>query len=687
MNRNISQEDHNKNDDLNNYEINSLYIHDLKSLYDYNENNLNNEIVFNINMSSAKTNDTENTNCDVGITDIWLTIPLIFPVATLHNISTPGDHSYSELIGGSLCFSPEYIDVPRIFSTIQGITDIGATFFQIVIAKLVGVTVDNIEIIKNEFNEVFGNESFNEDDFISVRPIGWRKRNDYIMNSTIPFKKSLSLVPSEEQKSFYNSILILEDNLDNCNKKLLKLGTLVDSFLERIKITSPLIEIIKVTDVKKNNSFEVTFRIQPMLSYISEDGEDFEINCGLSSEFYDCKHNSSSVHLGDIRLINPHDFEIDNRVSCGLFKTFSLISENTLFKLSNLPFASYTPFVGTNKKLNQQNNKLNSLNSTKQLSFQRSVDKNNTLSPDMSIFYDKNEFLIKTPPPTSVLSNNSTRYCSTGSKSDLRYNYTVSRNHVTKKSISCTSSISSLNGVTSTPFSSSITEFECSPWMNSDRITSSFLSSRRELQKPVSPGISSVSFMNGFYSMSDMQLLAIPPNLNPHNEDISDFNCNESFNGHSFELNSEDFKSVFSLSISDSFIDQFEGQTSRSSQNEQDTHDNCSSKDSDIIDLLDNIFSDEIRENIINDLKYKLSDLEDFNEDKENINKFNIGNNTIFSSEQMFDNNNYKFDYWGFEKFTNNLTSNKEQNDLNMTSDSGFLPCNDSTKLNICSFL
>ncbi|KAK6588866.1 hypothetical protein RS030_2246 [Cryptosporidium xiaoi] len=671
------------NGDLINNEIDSFYVNDLKPLNGYNEFSLNNEFATNINIPSIETTNSNNIDCNVEITDIWVTIPLVFPIATLHSISTPGEHPYSEFIGGSLCFSPDDIDVARIFSTIQGISDIGATFFQIVIAKLVGVTVDNIEMIKNEFNEIFNCELFDDEDFISVKPIGWRKRNDYIMNSTIPFKKTTNSDLSQEKKSFYNSILILEDNLYNCNKKLLRLGTLVDSFLEKINKISPLIEITKITDVKKNSFFEVTIRIQPMLSYISADGEDFEIKCGLNSEFYDCKYNSSLIHLGDIRLINPHSFEIDNRVSCGLFKTFSLISKSTLFQLSNLPVASYTPLVCTNKKRNQQSSKISSIN-TKQFRLQ-GADRNNSLSPGLSIFYDKSESLIKTPPPTNVISNNSTRYCSTASNSDLGYNNTVFENKVAKKSINYTpTTISSLNKITHTPLSPSLTEIECSPWINSDRITSSFLSSGQNLQKLVPSGIQSVSFMNDFYNMNDIQLLTIPLNSNTNNGDISNFNCNEPFNEVSVDLNNEDFGSGISLNINDSFNDSFEVQISKSSHDEQDNQeDSGSSKYSDIIDLLDSIFSDKIRENIIND--HKVIYPEYNSENRENIN-FNIGGSINFYSEHIFSNDN-KFDCWGFAQFNNSLTSNTEQKDANITEDSEFITRNNSTKLDMYTFL
>ncbi|KAK9172563.1 hypothetical protein CmeUKMEL1_13740 [Cryptosporidium meleagridis] len=435
--------------------------------------------------------------------EIWLTLPLFFPSATLHHVTHQCKDLFCESNGGSLCFSPEETNTSRLFSTIQGLSDIGAGFFQIVIAKLKGVVAENVEAIKSEFEKILKDEDSAFNGFISLKPIGWRKRSFSKENSTVLIETNEIIIDAfAKQKSFYNAILISENYTESCKENIIKLGKLSNNFLENIKFICPSLEIVKVSDLEKDNFFEVTIRIKPMPSYVSSEGEDFDSKDKKFSMFQNLSqvNNLTSIYLGDIRLIDPYKTEVDQRIPCGLFKTFALISSHSIFLQSRCFMAMYIPFSqNRKKKLTQMSNEngteiatINSKPANSSQIFDRIQYKMST--PKLLTFGNNNETSIKTPPPSNFPTNNS-NCVSNISTCDLSYNAIFNSNWG-GKSYSCTPTTKeSLNKISYTPFSS--IEMDSSPWLSTDFNIehNSIFSFEQDNQQLIPPRISSLNYM------------------------------------------------------------------------------------------------------------------------------------------------------------------------------------------------
>ncbi|EAK88080.1 hypothetical protein [Cryptosporidium parvum Iowa II] len=436
--------------------------------------------------------------------EVWLTLPLFFPSATLHNVTHQRRDLFCESNGGSLCFSPEETNTSRLFSTIQGLSDIGAGFFQIVIAKLKGVVAENVEAIKSEFERIFKNEDSAFNGFIPLKPIGWRKRSFSKENSTILLESNEIIIDAfAKQKSYYNAILISENYTESCKENIIKLGKLSNNFLEKIKLIYPSLEIVKVSDLEKDNFFEVTIRIKPMPSYVSSEGEDFDPKDKKFSMFQNLSqvNNLTSIYLGDIRLIDPYKTEVDLRIPCGLFKTFALISSHSIFVQSRYCMATYVPFSQSRKKkLTQTSHEngteiatINSKSVNSSQIFDRIQYKIST--PKLLTFGNNKETSIKTPPPSNFPTNNS-NCVSNISTCDLSYNAIFNSNWG-GKSYSCTPTTKeSLNKISYTPFSS--IEMDSSPWLSADFNIepNSIFSFEQDNQQLIPPRISSLNYMD-----------------------------------------------------------------------------------------------------------------------------------------------------------------------------------------------
>ncbi|KAJ1610435.1 hypothetical protein OJ252_1900 [Cryptosporidium canis] len=615
--------------------------------------------------------------------EIWLTLPLTFPIATLHSVTSQREGIYCESNGGSLCFSPDEASISRLFSTIQGLSDIGAGFFQVVIAKISGVTHENIEVIKKEFERIFNAESLKNNEFVSLRPIGWRKRSLSKVSSTIPIEDDKTTISSvTKTNSFYNAILISENHREGFNGTVVKLGTLSKKFLERIKFIYPSIDIIKVSDLEKDNFFEVTIRVKHMPSYVSSEGEDFDSKekKSILQNLLE-KNHMTSICLGEIRLINPYKTQVDVRIPCGLFRTFASISGHSIVEHSECCMATYIPAPQDRKKkynkLSYNENCSDETPSSAQFNSTKILDQiqYKLSTPKVLNFVDGNkETSLKTPPPNNFFTSGS-NCVSNLSTCDMGYNTMFSSN-VGRKSYSCTPTTkASLHKISYTPFSS--TEMDSSSWIGIDfNIDStSIFSFDQEGQSIIPPRISSFNhtgnlrndensnnanklFQSNFFSDNSF------PNETAKNIDYSHLEIGKiSSNEHQIgfvkakefensEIQESSFENESNLQINQT-VD-FDSHKLL----EFDCPQFLENKDFDIINMLENIFSDNSTTNI------------DSCRADCNDNYFKVGNthNCKFieskANREIFKKQNENFDLWSFELYSHSSASVKQRSNL-----------------------
>lgn len=641
-----------------------------------------------------------NNLCGSCENEVWLVLPLAFPIATLHSVTNQRETLYCESNGGSLCFSPEETNISRLFSTIQGLSDIGAGFFQIVIAKINGVASDNIETIKKEFERTFNDDDLLNNGFVSLKPIGWRKRSLSRVSSTIPIEENKAMISSIVNKtsSFYNAILISENYTESYKGTIVKLGTLSKKFLEKIKFMYPSLDIVKVSDFEKDHFFEVTIRITQMPSYVSSEGEDFDYKDKRLSMFQSFTelNNMTSIYLGDIRLINPNKTEVDTRIPCGLFKTFALISSHSIIEKSGCYMATYIPFSHDRKKkyskvsYNENCTDHTNINSTK-INSSQILDKiqYKVSTPKILTFGDSNkETSIKTPPPSNFLSNGS-NCVSNISTCDMGYN-TIFNSNLGRKSYSCTPTTkASLNKISYTPFSS--TEIDSSPWIGVDfNIESaSIFSFEQENQQIIPPRISSINHMSNQFSNE---------NNNHTNNQLfqSNFFSDSSFSNDIIKHIEYNHLET-GKTPSDSYEVSFKKETNKFVENEiresifdkennskknQTVDFDCRNKliefecpqflekDFDIINMLENIFSDNSATNVEN---CRVGCSEYFNNIESANNSKQLEENPNKTLDRKY---NEDFDLWSFELYNNSNTFSGKQNSSILQKDkiSEFVP-------------
>ncbi|KAH8583961.1 uncharacterized protein ELE39_002719 [Cryptosporidium sp. chipmunk genotype I] len=612
--------------------------------------------------------------------EFWLTLPLFFPSATLHTVTHQRENQFCESNGGSLCFSPEETNTSRLFSTIQGLSDIGAGFFQIVIAKLKGVS-ENVELIKNEFERIFKDEDSTLNGFISFKPIGWRKRSFSKVNSTIPVVTNEIIIDAKaEQNLYYNAILIPENYTESCKENMIKLGKLSNNFLEKIKFLYPSLEIVKVSDLEKDNFFEVTMRIKPMPSYVSSEGEDFDSKDKQFSLFQNLSevNNLASIYLGDIRLINPYKTEMDLRIPCGLFKTFALISNHSIFVQSGCCMATYIPFAQNRKKKLSQISYENGIEianiSSKSINSSQILDRiqYKMSTPKLLAFGNHNkEANIKTPPPSNFLTNNS-NCVSNISTCDLSHNAVFNSNWG-GKSYSCTPTTkSSLNKISYTPFSSA--EMDSSPWLGADfnMESTSIFSFEQDNQQFIPPRISSLNYMTNLcndesnsHSNNNLPDSSFISERSLSYDPIKDFDHNHlevnrkllNKNQMSFVNGAKEFDNIKFRDSAFGIKNDFKkNQTIEIDEQIELLEYECpqylENKDFDILNMLENIFSDNSAANLEN---CQIGFNYHFN-DNENINS----NSKLVESkvnQSLRKNYSEKFDLWSFELYKNSNVS------------------------------
>ncbi|KAF7457307.1 hypothetical protein HWI79_2262 [Cryptosporidium felis] len=554
--------------------------------------------------------------------ELWLAIPLVFPIATLHTITSKQESYFGESKGGCLCFSPTEVNISRLFSAIQGLSDIGAGFFQIVIAKIDKVNDKEIGIIQNEFIRFSRGKYCPINTLIPLKPIGWRKRNHSQKNATVPINSKDEYFIDQRfnnNNSYYNAILTLDECSEECKENVLKLGRMVNKFLEKIKLAIPTIEVSKITDLERDISFEVTIRLQPMPSYVSSEGEDFSLK-----EKYSTFQNSMddenipSIYFGDIRLINPYGIEVDYRIPCGLFKTFSLISINSVIELPGTYMASYVPPLCNNKKKHNQTNCRESIidltikkieNSTLSGLFDKGQC-NYSTPKTLPIIYKNKDINIKTPPPNNTSTNNSNCFSNT-STCDMGYN-TITNNNWSRGSFTHTPTTkASINKISFTPFSS--IEIDSSPWIATEKNTetTSIFSYEQERQQVIPPRISSTNCTNSIYNLEpNIQIPNSQWDSNIPNDNSSYYSAIKQFESdYIADLESKSLNhNLFSFKYNNFQEDNIEIQYSQSKINYLEIFDGInfdrenylfesecsqySDKDFDIFNMLENIISD-----------------------------------------------------------------------------------------------
>ncbi|OII75345.1 uncharacterized protein cubi_01866 [Cryptosporidium ubiquitum] len=660
--------------------LSGMYL-DIESKYfTRNENILNNN---SIRMKQLHISDR---GCE---SEIWLTLPLVFPIATLHSVTHQRESQFCESNGGTLCFSPEETNISRLFSTIQGLSDIGAGFFQMVIAKFKGVVAEDIEVIKNEFGRIFKDESSSINGFIPFKPVGWRKRSFSKMNSTIPIEVNAIVRGTmiNKQDSYYNAILISENYTESCKENIIKLGKLSNKFLEKIKFIYPSLEIIKVSDLEKDSFFEVTIRTEPMPSYVSSKGEDFDSKDKKFSLFQNSSeiNNLKSIYLGDIRLINPYKTEVDTRIPCGLFKTFALISNHSIFEQSECRMATYIPFSQNRKKKSSQINYENSTetvpNSSNSIHQSQISDvvQYKISTPKLLTFGNHNkETSIKTPPPSNFFTNNS-NCVSNISTCDLGYS-TVFNSNWGGKSYSCTPTTkSSLNKISYTPFSS--TEIDSSSWVSADfNIEStSIFSFEQDNQHFIPPRISSLNYMSNLCSNESINYSNNKLLYSNFISEKSSYEPIKNFDNNHLDVtqNSSDnnglnlIKEAKELNINEIREPVFRNEKKSNKNQTIDIDENieffeydCSqyleNKDFDILNMLENIFSDNSVTNLEN---RKMGCNNHHFNDFENVN----GNGKLSekkTNQSLGKDYGEKLNLWSFELNNSSICIGKTGSDL-----------------------
>lgn len=657
--------------------LNGMYL-DIGSKY------FGNEDILSSNSIGMKHYSNLCGNCE---DEVWLVLPLNFPIATLHSVTNQRNSLYCESSGGSLCFSPEETNISRLFSTIQGLSDVGAGFFQIVIAKINGVAADNIEAIKKEFERTFNDEDLLTSGFVPLKPIGWRKRSLSKVSSTIPIEESSNAVISSminKTNSFYNAILVSKNYTETCKGTIAKLGMLSKVFLDKIKFMYPSLDIVKVSDLEKDHFFEVTIRMTQMPSYVSSEGEDFDSKDKKLSMFRSSQelNNMTPIYLGDIRLINPYKTEVDARIPCGLFKTFSLISSHSIIEKSGCYMATYIPFSHERKKKYSkvsynENGAENTITNSTQINSSQILDKiqYKVSTPKILTFGDK-ETSIKTPPPSNFLSNSS-NCVSNISTCDMGYN-TVFNSNLCRKSYSCTPTTkASLSKISYTPFSS--TEIDSSPWIGVDfHIESaSIFSFEQETQQIIPPRISSLNHMSNSSNNKSNNYVGsqlFQSNFfseGPFSNDIIkhiDYNHLEVGNIPSDNYEISFVKEANKFGKNEIRESMFETENN-SEKNQTVDFDCCNkliefecppfleNKDFDILNMLENIFSDNSVTNVEN---CRVGCSEYFN----NIGTANNNDKLLEekANKTLDKKYNEDFDLWSFELYSNSNSYSGKQN-------------------------
>ncbi|KAL7069052.1 hypothetical protein ACR3K2_05850 [Cryptosporidium serpentis] len=447
--------------------------------------------------------------------EVWVTIPIVFPNASIHNITSIGNRDFGESIGGSLCFSPEQMNESRLFSSIQGLADIGASFFQLTLAKIHNIRHDDeIEIIQQEFRKLFNYQNINKT-VISLKPIGWRKRNNVEFQLTIPLinnnKYEYESQRTKEQTYFYNALLVAEKKSEK-QEILYCLNNILNIFINLIQQMIPTLEISKITNLYDFDYFEITIRLQDMPSYVASEGENLD-KAGISNPTNCNKYSEEtslvpSICFGDIRLINPYDIQTDSRFPCGMFKTFALVRNETVFCLTDSLIETYIPLIYNRKQHSSFyqfsiENKKDDMNInlitnygqfinkilTPKLTYSQSITENDAITPDSVDVVSSPISCVPLQQSFSLSNNNSI------SQSWDKKNY------VTPPTTKFPSTKPSMTPFTSASFiSSSVTDLDSSPWISNDNIVLSSSSapyySNLETQQLLPPRISTLNTLS-----------------------------------------------------------------------------------------------------------------------------------------------------------------------------------------------
>ncbi|OII78151.1 hypothetical protein cand_035780 [Cryptosporidium andersoni] len=516
----VSQNLANKASRLSSCNINPKSVDRQSLLYNYvYDSSINKDLIATSNLLF----NGSNTNNDVWVSstekdtvmefdrarEVWVTIPIVFPSASIHNITSVGNRDFGESIGGSLCFSPEQINESRLFSSIQGLADIGASFFQLTLAKIHNIRCeDEIEIIQQEFRKLFNYQNINKS-VISLKPVGWRKRNNVEFQLTIPLinNNEYEYQRTKEQTYFYNALLVAENKSEK-QEILYCLNNILNIFINSIQQMIPTLEISKITNLYDFDYFEITIRLQDMPSYIASEGEDLDrtnisnpTNCNQYSEKTSL---IPSICFGDIRLINPYDIQTDSRFPCGMFKTFALVRNETVLYLADSLVETYIPLIYNRKQYNSfyqfsiDNKKDMNINLitnygqfinktvTPKLTYSQSITENDTITPHSIDVVSSPISCVPLQQSFSLSNNNSI------SQSRNKKNY------ATPPTTKFPSTKPSMTPFTSASFISySATDLDSSPWISNDNTVLSSSSapyySNLETQQLLPPRISTLN--------------------------------------------------------------------------------------------------------------------------------------------------------------------------------------------------